>query len=375
MDAVNPNFTFLKEQVQKQRITLLQGSTRSGKTFAVIDYLIHLCMKHNGMEIDMTRETFKALKATAWKDFQNRLIEFELYSPGSHNKTDGIYTLNGNTINYFGSDDHGKVHGKSRDILWVNEAQLADEGVIDQLFPRTRHRIICDFNPALGDEHWLDPYLNKYPPLITTYKDNPHLTADQVEDIESRKDNKYWWSIYGEGQRAKVEGVVFDDWEVGEFDKTLPSWFGQDFGFSNDPTTLVECAIDDKKKILYAREHLYETHLTTDQIAEVNKRCAKDKLIIADSAEPRLISELRSKRIRIEGAKKVTIVEGLMLMSNYKIVVTKDSTNLRKELSKYRWAEKGKTVPIDDFNHAIDALRYAFMWRKFNPNYGKYAVG
>lgn len=372
---INPNVTYLKERIASDRFILLQGSTRSGKTRAVIDFLIHLCLKNSGMEIDLTRETYKALKATAWKDFMQVLLEYNLYDPNLHNKTDSIYLLNGNSINYFGSDDHGKVHGKARDILWVNEAQLADEEVIDQLFPRTRHRVICDFNPALGDEHWLDKYIEKYPPLITTYKDNPFLTASQVEDIESRKDNKYWWSVYGEGQRAKVEGVVFDDWEVGEFDKTLPTWFGQDFGFSNDPTTLVEVAIDEKRKVLYLQEHLYETHLTTDQIAEVNKRCAKDKLIIADSAEPRLIAELRSKRIRIEGAKKVTIVEGLMLMSNYKIVVTKDSTNLRKELSKYRWAEKGKTVPIDDFNHAIDAARYAFMWRKFNPNYGKYAVG
>lgn len=324
------------------------------------------------MEIDITRETYKALKATAWKDFQNRLIEFELYSPDSHNKTDGIYTLNGNTINYFGSDDHGKVHGKSRDILWVNEAQLADEAVIDQLFPRTRHRIICDFNPALGAEHWLDRYLLEYPPLITTYKDNPHLTPDQVADIESRKGNKYWWSIYGEGKRANAEGAVFENWSEGAFEG-LDYWYGMDFGYSQDPTALVKVAIDKKGKAIYLQEELYQTGMRTSEIAEVCKRVCGDSLIIADSAEPRLIAELKSKGLNIQGAKKVTIVEGIVLMNDYQMIIS--GANLKKELSLYRWADKGKSVPVDDNNHILDAARYAVMFSLMKPNYGKYAVG
>lgn len=131
---MNPNVTYLKDNIGSNRFLLLQGSTRSGKTRAVIDFLITLCLKNSGMEIDMTRETYKALKATAWKDFQSVLLEYGYYDPANHNKSDGIYKLNGNVINYFGSDDHGKVHGKARDILWVNEAQLMDVDVVDQLF-------------------------------------------------------------------------------------------------------------------------------------------------------------------------------------------------------------------------------------------------
>lgn len=371
-EQVNPNYTYLKERVPKQRITLLQGSTRSGKTWSTIDYLIWLCMNHSGIEIDITRETYKALKATAWKDFQSRLLEFGLYNPANHNRTDSIYTLNNNTINYFGSDDHGKVHGKSRDILWVNEAQLANADVIEQLFPRTRSRIICDFNPALGAEHWLDPYLEKYPPLITTYKDNPHLTADQVEDIESRKDNKYWWSIYGEGKRANAEGAVFENWKEGKFE-AVDYWYGMDFGYSNDPTALVRVAIDKKRKIIYLKEEVYETHLKTSEIAELCKKLCGKSLIVADSAEPRLIAELKAQRINIQGAKKVSIVEGVVLMNDYTLIV--EGSNLKKELSLYRWADKGKTVPIDAHNHAIDAARYGVMFSLMNPNYGKYAIG
>jgi len=370
---VNPNFTHLKENGRSKRIVNLQGGTRSGKTFSVIDYLIDLCFLTTGLEIDITRETYKALKATAWKDFKDRLIEFNIYNPAHHNKTDSMYYLNGNIINYFGSDDHGKVHGKARDILWCNEAQFMDAETIDQLYPRTRHLIINDFNPALGDEHWLDNYLEQYPPLITTYRDNPHLTKAQVIDIESKQNNKYWWSVYGKGERAKVQGVIFDNWEVGEFDGD--SWFGQDYGFSNDPTTLIEVSINEKQKRIYCKEHLYETYLSTDQIGEINKRVCGSKLIIGDSAEPRLIQELKSNhRLNIQGAHKVSINEGIMMINNYTIIVDPSSTNLRKELSKYRWADKGKSVPIDDYNHLIDALRYAVMFKLLRPNYGKYGI-
>lgn len=372
---VNPNLSYLLENVPEKRVTLLQGGTRSGKTYSTVNYLIYLCSQHTGMEIDITRDTFKALKATAWKDFQDVLMAYGMYKADDHNKSDGIYNLNGNTINYFGSDNDGKVHGKSRDIIWINEAQLMNPAVIDQLMPRTRHRIIMDYNPALGDEHWLDEYIELYPPLITTYRDNPHLTKSQVEDIESKKDNRYWWSIYGKGERSRVEGAVFTNWEEGEFDEDLPVWYGQDYGYSNDPTTLVKVAIDDKKKIIYAKELMYDTHLSTDTIGKINSEHVGRGTIIGDSAEPRLIAELRkTHKLNVQGARKVTINEGIVLMNNYKIIVTSDSHNLKSELSKYKWADKGKTVPIDDHNHLIDALRYACIWRLSRPNYGKYAI-
>ena len=376
MKSQNPNLAFLIDRVPKQRITLLQGGTRSGKTWAVAEYLLYLCHKHKDITIDVTRDTFKALKATAWADVTHILKNYNMYSSMRHNKSDGIYRHNDNYINYFGSDNDGKVHGKSRDILWINEAHLMSEEVIDQLLPRTRHRVIMDYNPALGDEHWLDKYIEEYPPLITTYRDNPYLTEDQVADIESRRNNKYWWQVYGSGKRAKVEGAVFSNWSIGEFDDTLPFWFGQDFGYSNDPTTLIKVAIDDKRKRIYLQELLYETHLFTDKIAEINGKLAGGHLIIADSADPRLIDEMRKNHgLNIQGAVKVTINEGVMLMNNYELIVSDDSPNLKKELSKYRWADRGKTVPIDDYNHLIDAARYACMWKLSRPNYGKYAIG
>jgi len=360
----NPNFTYLKKTVPKQRVTLLQGSTRSGKSYAICYYIIWLCENYRGLEIDITRDTFTALKATIWKDFEAILTDCNLYHDKFHNKTEHIYYLNGNAISYYGADNPDKIHGRARDILIVNEAHQFPIEVIDQLFPRTRQRIICDYNPALGLEHWLDTYIDKYPPLITTYKNNPFLTKSQVEDIESRKNNQYWWQVYGLGQRANREGAIFTNWTTGAFDTSLPYCYGQDYGFAIDPTTLVKVAVDNKSMKIYVDECYYNRNaMSTDDIYNANKAHIKhpSDLIIADSAEPRLIDELRRKGLNIKPCEKGagSITAGISTIQNYQIVVTERSSNIRKELSNYCWNDKRAGIPIDDYNHTIDPIRYA----------------
>jgi phage terminase large subunit len=365
MDKPNPNFSYLKERVPIQRVTNLQGSTRSGKTYSCIDYFIWLCFQYSGLELDICRDTFTALKATAWKDFEKRLIEFNLYNESNHNKTDHEYNLNGNTICYYGADNPDKIHGRARDILWINEAHQFPREVIEQLFPRTRHRIICDYNPALGQEHWLDEYIVKYPPLITTYKDNPHLTKAQVEDIESRRNNKYWWTIYGCGERAAREGAIFTNWTYGAFNTSLPYCYGQDYGFSIDPTTLIKVAVDKTNKVIYLQELLYSTEpMGTDAIHKANVGLIgkPNDLIIADNAEGRLISDLKKRGLNIEACEKGqgSVQAGIIAMQDYQLVITPESHNLRTELSNYVWNDKRAGIPVDAFNHLIDAARYAF---------------
>lgn len=342
----------------------MQGGTRSGKTYSIIYYFIWLCENYSGLQIDIVRDTFTALRATAWKDFKDTLIDTGLYNELHHNKSEHAYTLNGNTICYYGADTPDKIHGRSRDILWVNEAHQFPAETIDQLFPRTRHRIICDYNPALGLEHWLDPYIEKYPPLITTYNDNPYLTNSQIEDIESRIKNEYWWKIYGTGERATRQGAIFTNWKQGEFDTSLPYCYGQDYGFTIDPTTLVKVAVDEKKKIIYCDELLYSTEaMGTDAIAVANKAliAKPNDLIVADSAEPRLIEDLRKKGLNILPCEKGqgSVSAGIAIMQDYQIVITPNSANLRKEFSNYVWNDKKAGVPVDAFNHIIDAVRYS----------------
>jgi PBSX family phage terminase large subunit len=258
----------------------------------------------------------------------------------------------------------------------INEINQIKKEVFDQIAPRTRHRIIGDYNPRLGRRHWLDEFIDKYPPLITTYKDNPFLTKIQIEDIESKKSDPYWWSIYGDGRRAAMEGAIFENWDFGAFDETLPYCYGQDFGFSNDPTTLVKVAVDETKKIIYVHECFYNNkQLTTSDIYELNKAHISNinDLIVADSAEPRLIYEVAAKGLNIQKTSKGSgsVLYGIEKIKQYQIIITDSSKNLERELSNYVWNDKKAGIPIDKENHGIDALRYSFgrltNFATFNP--------
>ena len=365
----NPNFDYLHEKINEQRIILLQGGTRSGKTYATIYFLIDFCLLYTGMEIDLVRDTFTALKATAWKDFKDVLLSLDLYHDKYHNKTDHTYELKGNIISYYGADTPDKIHGRSRDILWINEAHQFPQETIDQLFPRTRYRIIADYNPALGLEHWLDPYIEKHPPLVTTYKDNPFLTQSQIEDIESRKSNQYWWTIYGSGERANRQGAIFTNWTMGDFDNSLPYVYGQDYGFSVDPTTLVKVAVDNNQKVVYLHEEYYGVDkLGTDDLFKLNSRLISKQtdVIVGDShgQQNRLVEDLRRKGLNIKPCTDYCRGAAEMIPSanNYKIIITPTSHNLRKELSNYIWNDKKAGVPVDAFNHALDGFLYGFAF-------------
>jgi len=365
----NPNFDYLHDKINEQRIILLQGGTRSGKTYATIYFLIDFCLLYTGMEIDLVRDTFTALKATAWKDFKDVLLSLDLYHDKFHNKTDHTYELNGNTISYYGADTPDKIHGRSRDILWINEAHQFPQETIDQLFPRTRYRIIADYNPALGLEHWLDPYIEKHPPLVTTYKDNPFLTQSQIEDIESRKSNQYWWTIYGSGERANRQGAIFTNWTHGEFDNSLPYVYGQDYGFSVDPTTLVKVAVDNNQKVIYLHEEYYGVDkLGTDDLFKLNSQLIQKPtdIIVGDShgQQNRLVEDLRRKGLNIKPCTDYCRGAAEMIPSatNYKIMITPTSHNLRKELSNYIWNDKKAGIPVDAFNHALDGFLYGFAF-------------
>jgi phage terminase large subunit len=365
----NPNFDYLHDKINEQRIILLQGGTRSGKTYATIYFLIDFCLLYTGMEIDLVRDTFTALKATAWKDFKDVLLNLDLYHDKFHNKTDHTYELNGNTISYYGADTPDKIHGRSRDILWINEAHQFPQETIDQLFPRTRYRIIADYNPALGLEHWLDPYIEKHPPLVTTYKDNPFLTQSQIEDIESRKSNQYWWTIYGSGERANRQGAIFTNWTMGEFDNSLPYVYGQDYGFSVDPTTLIKVAVDNNQKVIYLHEEYYGVDkLGTDDLFKLNSKLIQKPtdIIVGDShgQQNRLVEDLRRKGLNIKPCTDYCRGASEMIPSatNYKIMITPTSHNLRKELSNYIWNDKKAGIPVDAFNHALDGFLYGFAF-------------
>jgi phage terminase large subunit len=189
--------------------------------------------------------------------------------------------------------------------------------------------------------------------------------------------NAYWWKVYGTGERAQPTGAIFSDFEIGEYQDAEISGFGQDFGFSNDPSTLIKVGIDRKRKVLYLKECFFEQGLNTGQLYDYNRKYADKELIVADSAEPRLISELKQRGLNIVEAEKGagSITAGLSLMNEYKIILDKESKNLIKEFNNYSWVEKtNKSIPIDAWNHGIDAARYFISKALSNPNRGIYYV-
>ena len=215
--------------------------------------------------------------------------------------------------------------------------------------------------------------------IHTTYLDNiDNLSKSYIEQIEQmrqRRPEKYKQQMLG-AWLNKAEGVIFNNWTIGEFKRNSVSVWGQDYGFAADPTTLIETNIDTSTKTIYLRECVYLPRLTTSQIAELNLKHARDGLIIGDSAEPRLITEIKAKGCNvlpsIKGQGSVTY--GISLLQDYDLVVSPDSTNLIKELNNYRWLERKSNTPIDKYNHLIDAVRYAVGYQLQNPNRGKYIV-
>jgi len=202
----------------------------------------------------------------------------------------------------------------------------------------------------------------------------PESFLKNIDNIRVTNPNKYKHKILG-GWLDKAEGVVFTNWSFGAFNPDgLQTSCGMDFGFSVDPDTLTEIAIDKSKRKIYVKEHLYRNGLGTTELANIINSRVGNKLIIADSAEPRLISDLKFKGINIKAVKKGTIESGILTMQDFEIVVEPNSSNIAKELNNYVYLDKGSKLYLDDWNHAIDGIRYNVIYNLDNPNKGKYNV-
>jgi len=265
---------------------------------------------------------------------------------------------------------------------WIlDEAEeLNDEEIFDKIDYSIRHnvkqnRVILILNPATK-EHFIykrffeqkevqegSTLINKDTTYIhSSYLDNYENLSesflDQIEQIKLNNPKKYEHVILG-GWLDKAEGVVFTNWRFGIFNPdNLQTSFGQDYGFSIDPTTLVEVAIDRKKKQIYLKEHLYKPKLTTSEIAHINKTICGSKLIVADSAEPRLITELQKLGCKVVGTTKGagSISAGIAIMQDYELIV--EGENIAKELNNYVYTDKGSKLFLDAWNHILDAARY-----------------
>lgn len=353
-----------------KQIVSLQGSTRSGKTYNAMIWLIYYALSNPATSISIVRATLPSIKKTVFRDFEDIMIALGLYNAKDFNKSDMVYKLsNGSYFEFFSVDNEQKVRGAKRQILFVNEANELKELQYTQLMLRTTLFTILDYNPSFSEEHWLSASVNREERTafhITTYKDNPFLEESVIKNIESLKTkNANLWRIYGLGLQGIVEGLVFPNIELID---EMPNYIdrryrGIDFGYSHDPTAIVEVGIEGSS--LYIHEIEYKTEMLSGDIIRVLKQ--SDSKVISESADPRLVSEIKRAGINIHPVKKFqgSIEAGIQKMQECKIYITKDSINLIKEFKNYTYAKdkEGKFInkPIDAFNHGIDAIRYVVL--------------
>ncbi len=356
-----------------------------------------------GIRILFTRFTMTSAHLSIIPEFLEKIGLLGFDEVFSINKAEVLNTSNQSDILFRGIRTSAGNQTASLKSLqgistWVlDEAEeLIDEDIFDTIDLSIRekdiqNRIILILNPVTK-EHWIyDRFFESkgveggfngvkdnvcY--IHSTYLDNKdNLSTSFLERIKTIKHTnikKYTHKIMG-GWLDKAEGVVFDNWSIGEFNpNNLQTSCGMDFGFSVDPDSLVEVAIDKKHKKIYLKEHIYKNGLKSHELAKIVLDKVGQSLIIADSAEPRLIADLKHLGVNIKAVKKGTIESGITRMQDYHLVVTPESTNIAKELNNYAYADKGSKLFIDNWNHAIDSIRYNIIYHLDNPNAGKYFV-
>ena len=367
-----------------KKIVVEQGGTRSGKTYNILLFIIfHYCIHNKNKIITICRKTFPSLRATVLRDFLQILNHYQIYRDEYHNKSSSEYNLFGNLVEFTSLDQSQKIRGRKRDLLFINEGNELHWEDWQQLIFRTQERIILDFNPS-DEYHWIyDNVITRKDCAFykTTYLDNPFLEdviRDEIERLKETDDQ--YWQIYGLGERASSINTIFKYSEVNRIpdDAKLIS-YGMDFGYSNDPTTLVSVFVMEHN--LYINEHLYRTQMTTQDInVFLREQNLLSNPIYADSAEPRLIAELRRMGHNIFPSLKGkdSVNAGIDLLKRYKLHITANSNNAIQEFRNYKWKEdrSGKliNVPEDKHNHIIDPCRYATYSILSRPNFGKYAI-
>lgn len=362
------------------------GATRSGKSYALCQYLIVTAL-NEVKDISIIRKTLPSLKKSAMKDFTEIMQKLGIWEDHRWNATDRIYEFdNGSTIEFFSVDISDKVRGSRRDICWIDESQELSEDDAFQLGIRTTEKIIYSYNPSFGPTHWL--YKNRTEDDVTifhtTYKNNPYLSQAQVKAIEALQNrSEKYYRIYGLGEFAGNDKQIFqfDTCDADDIDENELLCYSIDYGFVNDETAVIKLYRRGDK--LYIKEMLYEKGLTTNDIADRLMKMGVGRMeIFADSAEPRLNEELFRMGFNIKAVKKGpdSISFGIKQMMNWDLIATKDSINLINELYSYEWQvdKEGNTIdkPVDFKNHLIDAARYAVMMKLTQKqiNAGKYAI-
>ena len=380
--TVDTTVTFENILESTQRIQHHIGGTRSGKTYALLQYCIVQALQQP-QNITIVRKTVPSLKRTVIKDFKDIMVTLGIWDTERYNISDRIYTFgNGSQLSFLNTDDPEKLRGVKSDILFIDEANEVDEESYFQLSVRTTGLILLAYNPTVSPYHWLRQ-MDECDRFVTTYKDNPYLPQETIKSIEDlEKKNPKYYKIYGLGEFALNDKAIYNFQIVDEIPVCELVGFGMDFGFSNDPTALI--AVHKQGDMLYLRELIYETGLVTkdiiDRLSKLNIDPSEE--IWCDSAEPRLIEEIYRGGFNAKPVKKGpdSIRFGISVLQNYGLAVEKSSQNLINELYSYEYIQDKHGYvtdkPQDMLNHLMDAMRYVALSKLSikQQQKGRYAI-
>jgi phage terminase large subunit len=366
----------------RKPVRVIKGSQGAGKTISILIILINHASSKPNKEILILSAELTKMRLTVIKDFVKVMKMAGLYE--DHRFLAGtLYRFkNGSFIKFIGLDKEDVGKGLRSDVAYFNEVNKCDAESYRQVASRAGV-VYADYNPDA--EFFIDTDVINSKDcdfLQLTFHDNELLSAREREQILDYKTkgynedgsikNAYWaniWQVYGLGNTGNLQGIIFDNWHECDaipIDATFIA-YGMDWGFTNDPTTLV--AVYKYNKAIYLKELIYETGMTNSDIINrlTELGVTRQQQIIADSAEPKSIEDLRRAGFRIEGANKGndSIRSSIDILQQHEIHITKDSINAKREARSYRWAtdRNGKNLnePEDKNNHIFDALRYVAL--------------
>jgi len=362
----------------KSRIKVIQGGTSASKTFSILAILIDRAIKTPNLEISVVSESIPHLRRGANKDFLKIMKETNRFIPGHYNKTLLRYEFsNGSYIEFFSADDESRLRGARRNVLYMNECNSINYDAFLQLQIRTDGDIYLDYNPSY--RFWVHTEVIGQPDtelLILTYKDNEALSNEIVKQLEANRNkaltSSYWenWCrVYLDGEIGQVEGTIYTDYSIME---RIPEdakllCHGLDFGFSQDPAALVAIYKFDDSLII--DEVVYRSGMLNSELSTLMKQSNVTGEIFADSSEPKSIQELRryGHQVKPVDKGKDSVKFGIQLVQEYKLFITRRSSNILEELSKYMYKKNRdggyEPTPIDMYNHAMDAMRYGILMK------------
>ena len=384
------------------RYYVITGGRGSGKSYGVTLFLNNLTYQKDH-KVLFTRYTMTSAHSSIIPEFVDKIDimdvgdDFRVTRDEIVNQTTGSGIMFKGIKTASGNQSAALKSLANVSTFVVDEAEeLVDEEVFDKIdlsvrTQKVQNRVILILNPATK-EHWIykrffeqrgiesgfNGVFKDTTYIHTTYKDNkanlPDSFLQSIYEMKVNAPDKYEHQILG-GWLEKMTGTVYSNWSKGNFVELNKTCFAQDYGFSNDLTTLVKISVDDFKEEIYVKECFGKSGMSTSQIGRQNMRYAENNLIIGDSSEPRLIKELRDRGNNVQGAKKGkgSILSGIALLQDYKIIVDPKSHGIIRELNHYTWKEKG-SVPIDKYNHFLDALRMGAMFLVGKRNQGRYAI-